>query len=107
VSELSYGEQRQLEMAMALAARPTLLLLDAPAAGLSPAERGIVAEVIRALPRDLTVILIEHDMDLVLSLVDRVTCLNNGRLLVEGAPDEIRANQEVQDVYLGRARRHA
>jgi branched-chain amino acid transport system ATP-binding protein len=107
VSELSYGEQRQLEMAMALAARPSLLLLDEPAAGLSPAERGIVAEVIRALPRDLTVILIEHDMDLVLSLVDRVTCLNNGRLLVEGAPDEIRANQEVQDVYLGRARRHA
>jgi branched-chain amino acid transport system ATP-binding protein len=107
VSELSYGEQRQLEMAMALAAQPSLLLLDEPAAGLSPAERGIVAEVIRTLPRDLTVILIEHDMDLVLSLVDRVTCLNNGRLLVEGAPDEIRANQEVQDVYLGRARRHA
>jgi branched-chain amino acid transport system ATP-binding protein len=107
VKELSYGEQRQLEMAMALVARPKLLLLDEPAAGLSPAERSIVAEIIRSLSRNLTVVLIEHDMDLVLNLVDWVTCLNNGRLLAEAAPADIRTNQEVQDVYLGRARGHA
>lgn len=104
VSELSYGEQRQLEMAMALVARPRLLLLDEPAAGLSPAERVIVAEIIRSLPRDLTMVLIEHDMELVLNLVERVTCLNNGQMLAEGTPHEIRNNQLVQDVYLGKAR---
>jgi branched-chain amino acid transport system ATP-binding protein len=104
VSELSYGEQRQLEMAMALVARPRLLLLDEPAAGLSPAERVIVAEIIRSLPRDLTMVLIEHDMELVLNLVERVTCLNNGQMLAEGTPHEIRDNQLVQDVYLGKAR---
>jgi branched-chain amino acid transport system ATP-binding protein len=107
VRELSYGEQRQLEMAMALAASPKLLLLDEPAAGLSPTERVIVADVIRALPRDITLVLIEHDMDLILSLVDWVTCLNNGRFLAEGAPLQISANQDVQDVYLGRPRNHA
>lgn len=104
VSELSYGEQRQLEMAMALVARPKLLLLDEPAAGLSPAERVIVAEIIRSLSHDLTMVLIEHDMELVLNLVERVTCLNNGQMLAEGTPNEIRGNQLVQDVYLGKAR---
>lgn len=107
VRELSYGEQRQLEMAMALVAQPTLLLLDEPAAGLSPAERVIVADIIRSLPRDLTMVLIEHDMDLALGLVDWVTCLNNGRLLVEASPADIRTNSDVQDVYLGKARHHA
>jgi branched-chain amino acid transport system ATP-binding protein len=107
VSELSYGEQRQLEMAMALAPNPRLLLLDEPAAGLSPAERVIVADIIRALPAQITIVLIEHDMDLVLSLVDWVTCLNNGRLLAEGAPAEIRNNADVQSVYLGRPHHHA
>ncbi|MBN8962435.1 MAG: ABC transporter ATP-binding protein [Rhizobiales bacterium] len=104
VSELSYGEQRQLEMAMALVAQPKLLLLDEPAAGLSPAERIIVAEIIRSLSHDLTMVLIEHDMELVLNLVERVTCLNNGQMLAEGTPNEIRSNQLVQDVYLGKAR---
>ncbi|WP_158807202.1 ABC transporter ATP-binding protein [Beijerinckia sp. L45] len=107
VSALSYGEQRQLELAMTLATSPKMLLLDEPAAGLSPSERIIVADVIRALPTDLTIILIEHDMDLVLSLVDWVTCLSNGRFLAEGAPAEIRTNADIQDVYLGRARPHA
>jgi len=107
VSELSYGEQRQLEMAMALAASPRLLLLDEPAAGLSPAERVIVADIIRALPDDITIVLIEHDMDLVLSLVDWVTCLNNGQFLAEGAPSAIRNNADVQNVYLGRPHHHA
>jgi branched-chain amino acid transport system ATP-binding protein len=104
VRELSYGEQRQLEMAMALVSAPRLLLLDEPAAGLSPAERAIVADIIRALPRDITLVIIEHDMDLVLSLVDWVTCLNNGQFLAEGTPADIRANTQVQDVYLGRRR---
>ena len=107
VNELSYGEQRQLEMAMALVSRPRLLLLDEPAAGLSPAERVMVADIIRSLPHDLTMVLIEHDMELVLNLVDWVTCLNNGQLLAEGSPEEIRTNQHVQDVYLGKARSHA
>jgi branched-chain amino acid transport system ATP-binding protein len=104
VKELSYGEQRQLEMAMALAQNPRLLLLDEPAAGLSPSERVIVTDIIRSLSRDITVVLIEHDMDLVLSLVDWVTCLSNGQFLAEGAPGEITANKAVQDVYLGRSR---
>lgn len=107
VGELSYGEQRQLEMAMALATSPRLLLLDEPAAGLSPSERVIVTEVIRALPPDITIVLIEHDMDLVLSLVDWVTCLNNGQFLAEGPPADIRNNADIQNVYLGRARDHA
>ncbi|MEO8836361.1 MAG: ABC transporter ATP-binding protein [Caldimonas sp.] len=107
VNELSYGEQRQLELAMALVPGPKLLLLDEPAAGLSPSERGVVVEIIGSLSREFTVMLIEHDMDLVLNLVDWVTCLNNGQLLVEATPADIRTNQEVQDVYLGKARRHA
>lgn len=104
VAELSYGEQRQLEIAMALVTNPHMLLLDEPAAGLAPAERSIVAEIIRALPRDLTLVLIEHDMDLALGLVDHVTCLHEGRVLVEEPPEGIRRNTVVQEVYLGKPR---
>ncbi len=104
VQELSYGAQRQLEIALALVGAPTLVLLDEPAAGLSPSERVIVADVIRALPRALTVVLIEHDMDLALGLADHVTCLHEGRVLVEDVPDAIRRNAAVQEVYLGRPR---
>jgi branched-chain amino acid transport system ATP-binding protein len=107
VSELSYGEQRQLEMAMALAPNPRLLLLDEPAAGLSPAERTIVTDIIGSLPEEITIVLIEHDMDLVLSLADWVTCLNNGQWLAEGTPADIRTNAAVQNVYLGKPHRHA
>jgi branched-chain amino acid transport system ATP-binding protein len=107
VKEMSYGEQRQLELALSLAAQPRLLLLDEPAAGLSPAERTMVADIIRSLPRDLTLILIEHDMDLALGLVDYVSCLYEGRVLVEASPADIRGNTAVQDVYLGKARQHA
>lgn len=104
VKELSYGEQRQLEIALALLTRPRLLLLDEPAAGLSPADRSIVASIIRSLPREHTVILIEHDMDLALGLVDHVTCLHEGRVLVDEPPDAIRRNSLVQEVYLGKPR---
>jgi branched-chain amino acid transport system ATP-binding protein len=104
VKELSYGEQRQLELAMSLTSAPRLLLLDEPAAGLSPAERVVMGDVIRGLPRTLSVILIEHDIDLALGLVDRVVCMFQGRVLVEGTPDEIRHNPQVQEIYLGRPR---
>jgi branched-chain amino acid transport system ATP-binding protein len=103
---LSYGQQRELELALALAAEPRLLLLDEPAAGLSPAERATMAELVRALPRTLTVVLIEHDMHLALGLADYVTCLHYGKVLAEGPPDAIRANRTVQEIYLGR-RSHA
>jgi branched-chain amino acid transport system ATP-binding protein len=104
VHELSHGEQRQLELQLALASRPSLLLLDEPAAGLSTAERVSMARMIEALPRTLTLVLIEHDMDLALGLVDRVTCLHYGQVLTEGDPAAIRANAQVQEVYLGKPR---
>lgn len=104
VKEMSYGEQRQLEIAIALVTTPHLLLLDEPAAGLSPSERSMIADVIRSLDRDITVIIIEHDMDLTLGLVDHVTCLFEGRVLVEEPPEGIRRNAKVQEVYLGMPR---
>ena len=104
VKDISYGEQRQLELAMSLTSSPKVLLLDEPAAGLSPAERVIMAEVIKDLPQDLAMILIEHDIELALGLVDRVICMYQGSILVEGKPDEIRGNQQVQEIYLGKPR---
>ena len=104
VKELSYGEQRQLEIALALVTTPRMLLLDEPAAGLSPSERSMVADIIRSLDRDITVVLIEHDMDLALGLVDFVTCMVEGRILVEEPPAGIRGNARVQEVYLGKPR---
>ena len=104
VKELSYGEQRQLEIAIALVTTPTMLLHDEPAAGLSPSERSMVAQIIRSLDRDITVVLIEHDMDLALGLVDYVTCMFEGSILVEEPPDGIRRNKRVQEVYLGKPR---
>jgi branched-chain amino acid transport system ATP-binding protein len=100
VTELSHGEQRQLEIAMALASNPTLLLLDEPAAGLSAAERKEMKELIGGLSADLSVVLIEHDMTIALDLAERVLVLDNGDMIAEGTPDEIRNNQRVQDVYL-------
>ncbi|HTN66923.1 MAG TPA: ABC transporter ATP-binding protein [Burkholderiaceae bacterium] len=100
---MSYGRQRQLELAIALANSPRVLLLDEPAAGLSPAERGPMADIIRQLPDDLTVLLIEHDMELALGLADQVTCLYYGEVLAEGSPAAIRENEQVQAVYFGTA----
>ena len=101
VSTLAHGLQRQLEVGMALAMRPRLMILDEPAAGLSPSERVVLTELVKALPRDLTLILIEHDMDIVLEVADRITVLQQGSVLAEGTPAEVRNNQTVQEVYLG------
>jgi branched-chain amino acid transport system ATP-binding protein len=101
-AELGHGQQRQLELGLALAADPRFLLLDEPAAGLSGADRNVIGELLRGLPDDITVLLIEHDMELALGLADRVTCLHNGAKVAEGTPAEIRANDRVQDIYLGR-----
>jgi branched-chain amino acid transport system ATP-binding protein len=105
VKLLSHGEQRQLEVAMALVAEPRLLLLDEPAAGLSPAERHFLSEIIRNLPRTIAIVLIEHDMDLALGLVDYVTVMQNGEVIVEDEPPNIRKNPLVQEVYLGHPHR--
>jgi branched-chain amino acid transport system ATP-binding protein len=99
--ELSHGEQRQLELALALAVQPKLLMLDEPGAGLSAAERGTMFQLIQGLPDNLTLIIIEHDMDLALRLVERVTCLHNGRVIAEDSPEAIVENETVQQVYLG------
>ena len=102
VADLSHGEQRQLEIAMALASQPKILLLDEPAAGLSAVERATLKELISALPRTLPILLIEHDMSLALGLTDRVMCMENGRHVITGTPDEVRANETVREIYLGR-----
>jgi branched-chain amino acid transport system ATP-binding protein len=104
VRELSHGQQRQLELGMALAMRPRLVMLDEPAAGLSPAERLILVGLIRALPADVTLVLIEHDMEIVLQLAVRITVLHRGQVMADGAPGDIRANPEVQRIYLGEDR---
>jgi len=101
VAEISHGLQRQLEVGMAIAMRPRLIMLDEPAAGLSPSERVELSSLIKNLPGDITLILIEHDMEIVLDLADQITVLYRGSVIAEGAPAEIKANQEVQQVYLG------
>jgi branched-chain amino acid transport system ATP-binding protein len=103
VADLSHGEQRQLEVALALATEPRLLLLDEPAAGLSAGERTRLRDLLDSLPPSLPVVLIEHDMTLALSLADEVLCLHNGRPIAHGPPGQVRADATVQAVYLGRA----
>jgi len=100
---LSHGERRQLELALALARRPRVLLLDEPTAGLSPAETERIAALIAGLDRSLTLLIVEHDMDVVFRLADRITVLHEGRAIAEGTPDEIRGDRQVHDVYLGKA----
>ena len=99
--DLSYGEQRQLEIGLALACGPRVLLLDEPTAGMSPAETAQMTDLIRALPRSMAVLIIEHDMDVVFALADRIAVLHNGRLLADDTPEATRANPEVQEAYLG------
>jgi branched-chain amino acid transport system ATP-binding protein len=102
VGALSHGEQRQLEVAMARASSPKLMMLDEPASGLSRGERTALTELLLSLDPSITLILIEHDMDVALRVAERVTMMHDGRVIVEGTPDEIRANQTVHDLYLGR-----
>ena len=101
VSSLSHGEHRQLEIAMALATRPRMLLLDEPMAGMGPEESARMVDTLREIKRDLTILLIEHDMEAVFALADRITVLVYGRPIASGAPAEIRANAEVRQAYLG------
>ncbi|MFL5929231.1 MAG: ABC transporter ATP-binding protein, partial [Gaiellaceae bacterium] len=102
VGSLSHGEQRQLEVAMARASNPRLMMLDEPASGLSRGERVALTELLLGLEPSVTLILIEHDMDVALRIADSVTMMHDGRVIVEGTPDEIRANQTVHDLYLGK-----
>jgi branched-chain amino acid transport system ATP-binding protein len=100
---LSYGEQRQLEIGIALAGEPELLLLDEPTSGMSPAETTRMIELIGSLPRSLSLLMIEHDMQVVFSVADRITVLYYGKVLASGPPSEIQANDRVREVYLGMA----
>lgn len=101
VRNLSYGDQRQADLILALSGKPKLLLLDEPTAGLSPAETTVVAEAIRRLDRNITIVLIEHDMDVAFSLADCVSVLHLGSLLAEGSVEEIKNDPKVQEIYLG------
>ena len=101
VSELAHGERRQLELAMVLVADPKLLLLDEPMAGMSHQESGKVVELLHSLKGKYTILLIEHDMDAVFSLADRISVLVYGRIITTGKPDEIRDNADVRAAYLG------
>ena len=99
--ELSYGEQRQLELLLALAAEPRVLLLDEPTAGLSPAETASVTRMIQRFPREMTILLIEHDMDVALELAERLIVFHYGRVIAAGPRDEIKRDARVREIYLG------
>lgn len=98
---LSHGERRQLEVAMALAADPVVILLDEPAAGLSPSERSLLVELLLGLDEHVALVLVEHDMEVALTVADRVIVLESGRVIASGTPDEIEADPVVRAVYLG------
>jgi|KBSMisStandDraft_5_1062788.scaffolds.fasta_scaffold05037_3 branched-chain amino acid transport system permease protein len=101
VSQLAYGEKRRLEVGLALASSPTLLLLDEPLAGMSPTERIATVKLLKSIRQHRTMIVIDHDMDSLFELAERITVMHEGRVLVEGAPDEIKGNAKVQEAYLG------
>jgi branched-chain amino acid transport system ATP-binding protein/branched-chain amino acid transport system permease protein len=101
VSQLAYGEKRRLEVGLALASSPSLLLLDEPLAGMSPRERVETVSLLRSIARGRTLIIIDHDMDALFELAERITVLQEGRVLVEGTPAEIKGNAQVQEAYLG------
>ena len=102
-STLPYGKQRLLEIALAIAGRPRVLLLDEPAAGIPEAERHVILDIVAALPDDVSVLLIEHDMDLVFQFARRISLLVDGAVFVEGTPEEIARDARVKEVYLGEA----
>jgi branched-chain amino acid transport system ATP-binding protein len=101
VANLAHGQQRQLEIGMALAGAPRLILFDEPAAGLSPAERRELVALLRSLPVHMGFVIIEHDLDIALRVVERVTVMHNGRVLKSGTPDEIEGDSQVQAIYMG------
>ena len=101
VSELPYGSIRQLEIGLALATKPRVLLLDEPTSGMSPGETERMLALVGELPRDLAVLIIEHDMDMVFETADRITVLNYGQVLMEGTPEEVRGSSVVRETYLG------
>src|SRR5262249_28725603 len=101
LSQTSYGERRRVEIAMALAQNPKVLLLDEPYAGLSIDERRDVHETIRAIPRDVTIVMIEHNMDVALDFAERITLLHFGKVVVEGTRSEVVNNPQTREVYLG------
>ena len=101
VSELSHGEQRELELAVALATKPQLLLLDEPMAGLGVTESARMVALLKELRKEVTIVLVEHDMEAVFALADRITVLVYGRVIASGDPDAIRSNEEVKRAYLG------
>jgi branched-chain amino acid transport system ATP-binding protein len=102
VNELSYGQKRQLEVAIALCAEPKILLMDEPAAGTSPDERASLIGLINDLPSELTIVLVEHDMDVVFAICDVITVLSYGKILVTGTKEEIRSDLRVIEAYLGK-----
>ena len=104
VTELAYGRQRMIEIAMALALKPRVLLLDEPAAGVPPRETGAIIDTIERLPADIAVLFIEHDMELVFRVARRITVLVQGAVLVEGTPAQIAEDPKVREVYLGESR---
>jgi branched-chain amino acid transport system ATP-binding protein len=101
VANLAHGQQRQLEIGMALAGAPRLILFDEPAAGLSPAERRELVALLRGLPAHMSYVIIEHDLDIALRVVERVTVMHNGRVLRHGTPEEIENDAQVQAIYMG------
>jgi len=101
VSEISHGESRQLEVAMALAMRPKILMLDEPAAGISPTERVRLVELLKSLEKEITLVLIEHDMAVALAVADEVIVMHDGTIFMQGSPDEVRESSAVRDLYLG------
>jgi branched-chain amino acid transport system ATP-binding protein len=101
ISEIAYGEKRRVELAMALAQKPRVLLLDEPLAGLSNSERSTVKALIASISRETTVVMIEHDMDTALDLAETVTLLNYGRVIVDGVRDDVIADERTREVYLG------
>ena len=101
VKHLSYGEQRQVEISLALVSKPSVLLLDEPTAGLSPAESATMTELIHKLDRDMTILIIEHDMDVALQVAESITVFHEGRVFEEGGVDAIRGNERVQEIYFG------
>jgi branched-chain amino acid transport system ATP-binding protein len=104
VGSLSHGEHRQVGLAMALASEPRMLMLDEPASGLSRGERQLLTNLLLDLDRGITLVLIEHDMDIALRVAERVTMMHEGQVIFEGTPEEVRANELIHDLYLGRRR---